>query len=641
MKWYVWIMAMLTLTKMAQADFYGHPWATNENMGWIELNEEFYPIKQCFSGIQERCEIAGISELAIVETWSWPFGFTNLVVTNGGEIYTNIYETYSNVITTNAISPVSYDGGSRTGYPYVTRYFMHQLQSKTEELMPLFVSTNPYSGGSYSNYLWTMATNFVYPTNFLFESKAGLFDRQGIGYVVTRETNLFGYVTGGEAYWTRQPTTTTRLVLAEARSGQPAAIDAVGFGVPEATAEYFWHPPSAYYVNASGSVIQASGSGYQLSAGFDSWTNSEGYVSTNWYDIWGVWESNAYTESSGTYGDWILHDIGEFPTNYYATNYLPCLVYVRGGTNAINLNVTLSGHAWIYTNQTTYSTTETVSVSSETTACAVAWQDITNITVDADAPDTGDVIVVMYTNEIVLYGNWPWTLHPDDLDELAAALSALRWTGSARVAPQGANWYKTGAGSDPSASTAYDEQGSNYTAYTPANWPGAYQVVAAKEVDQAPYEWYGSRIQPQGLATNLWTKDDIATNIQHSAEYYISFFDRRNTNGAVVSSVGYNANYDFDNLVGGGVLAWEGPQDQSLEDPGPLYRMQTLAEAAVTQRVANTPTNYTGNPFSQIWPSAGAASATWTNTVTNAYTIMHGGDAWLLKWDGGNGLQYK
>lgn len=347
-------LCMLLIASVSLADFVGFPLATSTNAGnWYQARDLYNPIGQLYSGVVERCEWTGVALPDIVETWTVSAGSSNSV--SGG--YTNIILLTTTVTTTNQIGPFSYEytdpSGTHTStaIPYLTRSFVNALDTKIDALIPYFVDFSVASNDLYDAYFYTMSTNHANSRkvwdDFLDASKAGIFDRNGLGYIVpeTVTTNAGGYVTGGTAYYTRQP------------------------------------------------------------------------------EVQRIWLlSELHNATSG----WAHVDVGAFDTRMYDTNILPVVTYLQGGTNPLTtISMTITGLVLNVSNQTTYGTSEVVSVSSTTTACTLPWYDISNLTTVSTAPNTGDVLSVAYTNEIVLYGDSSYRLYAEDLDERYYVLKNL------------------------------------------------------------------------------------------------------------------------------------------------------------------------------------------------------------------------
>ena len=227
------IIFLMFVCIAAEGGFQGFPVPTNSD--WTIANTNHY-MSQLYSSIVERCEVADYAPLDIVETW-YVFDkmITNTVAwTNGATvgIYTNIYPTNMTVTTTNQIGPFEYEADGSvtyTGMPFVTRYFINQLDAKIIDLMSCYLAYNAASNSTAwhktaytSDIVYSVAgtdhtnTATIYPiTSIPYETPRNLFTHAKIGYVESPISNQFNIVTNGTAYWTRQPPMTNQWVLAE------------------------------------------------------------------------------------------------------------------------------------------------------------------------------------------------------------------------------------------------------------------------------------------------------------------------------------------------------------------------------------------------------------------------------------------
>lgn len=260
------IMSAL-LTTTASAGWTGFPLSSQtETTGWERVESEYSPITQIYSAIVERCNLVGTNNVplpAVVQSWTLYAG-TNITTTNiAGTVYTNLNFISTNIITTNALSPFVYTftdisgSHSATGYPYVTHDLMYELDAKIETLIGYFVSTNEHTGGSFDAYFakWP-AGPFGAARDLPYESKAGLFDRESIGYVTNRITNMVGFVTNGIAEWTRCAPTTNWYLLAESHyTGDWSFVDVQTFRTNYFETNYF---PAAKYIPATTAAYSGS-----------------------------------------------------------------------------------------------------------------------------------------------------------------------------------------------------------------------------------------------------------------------------------------------------------------------------------------------------------------------------------------------
>ena len=356
--------ACIVGTPPALADFAGFPLADGANYTWYEAREVYNPIGQIYSGIVERCEVTTITAPNIVQTWTVSAGSSNQVV----GAYTNVILLTDTITTTNQLGPFTYSytdpSGTytATGYPYVTRAFLNALDTTIDSLIPKFASTN--------SQVFTSGTY---------------------------DTDWFGVKYGW--YWDNDGS----LFYEHALNDFPA----------ESKAGLFYREGVGYATNLT--------------------TNAYFYSSEAWVDGGIAW----YTRQPATTIDWLLSeshytsngftfvDIGALDTRLYQ-DIKPVVRYLQGGTNALSaVSLTIQGSALVLSNQSTVATSEVVSVSATNTACTVQWYDITNITSASTSANTGDTYSVIYTNEVVLYGDRPYRLYAADLDERAAVLGAL------------------------------------------------------------------------------------------------------------------------------------------------------------------------------------------------------------------------
>ena len=223
---------LLLFAVSAFAGFDGFPLANNTNAPtWYEARELYNPIGQLYSGVVERCSVTTVASPEIIETWIVSAGSSNEVetVVDGGvtNVYTNIVLLTQEITTTNQLAPFEYTctdpSGtySATGFPYLTHYFLDKLDDTIDALIPKFLAGSLKTNGNFNAYFASVLPFENDPNigglvhDFPTESKAGLFDRTGIGFATNLTTNVAGYVTGGTAYYTRQPPTTRNWLIAE------------------------------------------------------------------------------------------------------------------------------------------------------------------------------------------------------------------------------------------------------------------------------------------------------------------------------------------------------------------------------------------------------------------------------------------
>jgi hypothetical protein len=443
--------------------------------------EPCLPIATLYTAIVDRCSLTGVSEPEIEQTWTLSGGSSNDVffTTNvtGGITnithYTNIHLMTTNILTTNQFGPFEYsytspnESGTATGWPYVTHYCLDELDDTIDLLIPEFLAGSLQTNGLYSHYFATYPTNShgIRYATLPDESKAGMFYRSGIGYATNLTTNAIGFVTGGDAWWTRQPPT------------------------------------------------------------IESWTLAEAH----------------YT------GAWVFVDVGDFDKRFYDDPSVECL-YLPSGTNAVQaVSVTSTGLVLVISNQSTVVSSEVVSVSSGTNSMNGAWYSISNLTVSGGSPSTGDVVAIRWAGTFPMYGDYPYRLYADDLNERAQALRMLTTTEASVAWYLGTNNYQA-----PFADTNVYKYGKDSARADSSTWAdvktGAegdfdlFNPGAPARRTSLSYAWRSThpahwRRGAEG-ASSIWKlgAHETETNFPRSVDFYV-----------LHDQSGTNTFYEFDN----------------------------------------------------------------------------------------------
>jgi len=401
------LAALLLTVCSAPAQWSGWPLADNTNAGsWRQFRDLYNPVSQLWYAACERYALApsdadpGYQAHTLTITTSPTSGVQ--VVTNAlGEVhtYTNLYLTSANVVLTNdielaALWPLTgyahtYTNAtgavhSVTSLPYITTDVSQGLvdyidnailyaadDASDKAPIDYFVCTNAAVGGSFNT--WFAKTNAAgeHPDAFPFNSVVGTFHRDAIGYTTNRITDSFGHVISTNGF---------------PRGGGNAAFT-------------IW-PANSVTVTLAQAVYT------------------------------GAWSFL----SIGPLGDSPDHCI--FPD----ITPDPVLTYTAAGTNVLGaITATVYGTAITgFTCSATApditctpgATTETVTVTTSNTALSQRWYAITNIVSAGAAPNTQDVLRVIWTN-VVTYA---WRqglgerLWPEALDERYTYLKACVWT---------------------------------------------------------------------------------------------------------------------------------------------------------------------------------------------------------------------
>lgn len=180
---------------------------------------------------------------------------------------------------------------------------------------------------------------------------------------------------------------------------------------------------------------------------FPFWTKAElfthrqiGFVTNFYTNCWGITNGDAYfTRYPLTTNQWLIFEtsyVSNWNTNTinnkglkYYENIPPVAIYHLGGSETQKpLSFTFYGEEIVRSNQSLTSVNETVSISLGTTALTKIWYSITNVTVSGNAANTGDVLSIVYTNPHAVYGDFPYQILAQDLDERWKVLDSLVWT---------------------------------------------------------------------------------------------------------------------------------------------------------------------------------------------------------------------
>lgn len=547
------------------------------------------PIATLYTAIVERCQVAGISEPSIVQTWECSAGSSNdvfyttniydgveVVTTNwllwpdhivtnivGGTTnishYTNLCLMTANIVTTNQFGPFDYsytspnESGVATGYPYVTHYALDALDTRIENLIPEFVCRHVMSNDTYNAWFASCPTNFegTHSNIIPWESKAGMFSREGIGYATNLTVDTYtDLVTGGDARFTRQPPTIDSWVLAEAH----------------------------------------------------------------------------YT------GAWVFVDVGQFDTRYYSTN-LPYAVYTPEGTNIVqSVSITCTGDVLVVSDQSTDGASEIVSVTGTNTAMTSLWYDVGGLSVTGGTPSTGDVVAVLWKGTYPLYGDYPYRLYAEDLNERAEVLSKLIttysdaiyfWgTNETYVGNSTTNWGMEGVAraDDPLPSGSWAEAKANCVTDYGVDSRSGPEKSTRLQYDYHVYQWYyeaAARASTWrlGLAgytggSPLWSPITVTTNYAKEVCFYVSLLN-----------MGYpdDTDYDFDDY--GNTLL-----EETMINTLGLYEAVTGAASQSNVVFSST---YSDLDFPDAWPTTEpTTNDTYTHESARGY-VLHTYDAYI------------
>jgi hypothetical protein len=170
---YIALAILISTPLCCSAGLTGFPLAAGTNTSWYEINAQYSPVSQIYSGIVERCEVVGVT----APQWTHTLAISD---TNGATAAITI---------TNALGPVETEFG--TAYPRVTHAMLAEMDDAIDALIPEFASTNIY--------LYPEATGGSY-------TKPMLFSEIGVGLVSTNVAHVgTNAVTNIVSRWTRSP----------------------------------------------------------------------------------------------------------------------------------------------------------------------------------------------------------------------------------------------------------------------------------------------------------------------------------------------------------------------------------------------------------------------------------------------------
>lgn len=158
------------------------------------------------------------------------------------------------------------------------------------------------------------------------------------------------------------------------------------------------------------------------------------YATTNWtalYDQWGL--VTGYVQDVGwrTVYPQGLMSVGT-GFDYMLDTIFPVVVYQPGVTNPAAFtpfNITVTGVVMAIPNQARTDTQLVYSITGPgPTPLSNTWDSIVGVTYSGPPSHTGDVIRVVYTNEVAIYGGFPDVAYDHVVQEAELAMSALRWT---------------------------------------------------------------------------------------------------------------------------------------------------------------------------------------------------------------------
>ncbi|NQT92552.1 MAG: hypothetical protein HQ559_07315 [Lentisphaerae bacterium] len=636
--------------------------ATNY-FSWSEMIADLseHPFQQLVLAYNERAVAAGASPIEIVESHTLGPATNETTVT-----LTNTWGYF----TTNGMA----------GYASVEPDHFETFDSALLGLIPSFWSTNERVNGCYTGWFNKVASEF--PA----ESRAGLFSRQGIGFVTNTTTNAIGFITGGEASFTFifEEYTDFEHLLGESAFQSNRAVEASGFGTATINGDFFpygsgyrrviydggaWRYAYLFHVDAiGGSIPERWNIGRKLYPQLFwylalYYTNSVGVVEpiTNAWETGPIGSDPPGTTEISTNCNWITvipNDVwyetspvgGLDDASFYIDrSSRPVLWYdsVSGAGGIPAVDVTIIGFLFSALGYVDIGNvaTETVSIAAGDVYTPSTNQFHTPLYIepDDDVGAFGDVIRLAYTNEDITlyrsnykatgpgYETWkPNVLQAAMYDERWRAMDALRVTGAdASFLTITSRWFKAAEDdiSHIDMDTAWTEQ--------TANWlTNGYLYLDEDEQEMYAWAWFpdddtaiGWSLIPVARANaKPYAITNIAVHVQHSAQFYVAPWDA----------------YEYDCDLLNWFEEFDGITTSNRLFSGKYYLMETQAEATAAMRysvkIDNGPTD-DDNPVEVLIPSTPV-----DNAFTNTFWGMKFDDDnafWLFQWDGANGFSYK
>jgi len=408
-KWFMLIVC-IPITVQGSA-WYGYPLtnSTNAYTYYDMYTSLSNPVRQLGSGYWERVQGANFnkytySPFGVAGGSYTPFaeddvilfaGYTNAVITNGTDVYTNKILVTTNLtpIATNLYGEVVYtysdaEGShTATGFPFLTRYrivggpvrirpaFMYTLDRSlfidadyyqyeaSTGLVAYYAQTNYAGGDNYDTYLASTNEAGEYPSAIPACTKASLFEDYGIGHILSTTTNDWGATGEGQVFFLREEATANQIPLCD---------------------------------------VNYDGAGSWTFRDLDKMVVSQ----MMWHiDI-----------TEGATGIRWPFDVTDYPVVVYHANSFS------------NLTITVTGHCfnaaeYTYTNYAS----ESVAISSATTLLTHMYWDITDVTCSDNAQWPGDTLSIVYTSTPTFYGDPSFQPMAFTYDQYYHCLNGLVW----------------------------------------------------------------------------------------------------------------------------------------------------------------------------------------------------------------------
>lgn len=187
--------------------------------------------------------------------------------------------------------------------------------------------------------------------------------------------------------------------------------------------------PSAFPMETKGGLFYRQNIGYWTNLTVDAHGLTNGTVA--YYTRWPAQATNEWTLGSVTYGTngWAFSRINDLDLRLYDQSVRPVLRYIPGSTSTAafpSITFNLSGTALRFSDQVATSAVESVSmVSTGEVQLTIPWKVISGISVTGTPVTNGDSFVIAYYTPFTLYGDMPFRLFAQDLNERQRIINAL------------------------------------------------------------------------------------------------------------------------------------------------------------------------------------------------------------------------
>ena len=335
------VLCYLAYNEEAGAAWSGYP-LEDQTGNWYQVREWYDPIGQLYSAIVERCEATGETKPNIVETWTCSAGTNQQIVVSNGLTFTNWLLVTTNITKTNQLKEFEYTyndhsgGHTATAFPYLTHYFMGELDDVIDNLWDRYTPTNLLDDGSMSNYFVNiLAAQQEDPNSGVtdwppYGSKAHYLHYLGIGYVEDAHTNAGGYVTNGTGYFTRQPPRTSNWQMAECVYSNAWGYRA-GQNFDQRYYEEAYYPVITYVTTGSVPAVDVTLSGRTLTPSSQALSNDTETISISagvsntpctkyWYEVTNITVSGSGSDRDSVVARWTNSVVlyGDRPFRLYA-----------------------------------------------------------------------------------------------------------------------------------------------------------------------------------------------------------------------------------------------------------------------------------------------------------------------------------